>query len=90
MEARLAVDHGDLPAAREHLDRAERLRPRCTEAAPFYGVQIGLELIRARTALMDLSLHTVKTQAISIYRKFGVSSRSGAIRRAQDLGLLLR
>jgi ATP/maltotriose-dependent transcriptional regulator MalT len=37
-----------------------------------------------------LSPHTVKTQAISIYRKLGVSSRSGAIRRAQDLGLLLR
>ncbi|HEX8861540.1 MAG TPA: LuxR C-terminal-related transcriptional regulator [Actinomycetes bacterium] len=160
--ARLAIHRGDMPAAREHLDRAERLRPRCTEAVPFYGVQTVLELIRARTALMDvrgakdllrevddalhrwpdlgvlreqadelaarldtirtdvvvaslltaaelrllpqlatyrcfreigermdLSPHTVKTQAISIYRKFGVSSRSGAIRRAQDLGLLL-
>jgi ATP/maltotriose-dependent transcriptional regulator MalT len=30
----------------------------------------------------------VKTQAISIYRKFGVSSRSEAIARAADLGLL--
>jgi ATP/maltotriose-dependent transcriptional regulator MalT len=31
----------------------------------------------------------VKSQAMSIYRKFGVSSRSGAIRHARDLGLLV-
>jgi LuxR family transcriptional regulator, maltose regulon positive regulatory protein len=36
-----------------------------------------------------LSQHTVKSQAMSIYRKFGVSSRSGAIRHARDLGLLV-
>jgi LuxR family maltose regulon positive regulatory protein len=36
-----------------------------------------------------LSQHTVKSQAMSIYRKFGVSSRSGAIRHAHDLGLLV-
>ena len=35
-----------------------------------------------------LSQHTVKSQAMSIYRKFGVSSRSEAIQRAGDLGLL--
>jgi LuxR family maltose regulon positive regulatory protein len=34
------------------------------------------------------SHHTVKTQAVSIYRKLGVSSRSQAIRHAQQLGLL--
>jgi LuxR family maltose regulon positive regulatory protein len=37
---------------------------------------------------LHLSPHTVKTQAISIYRKLGVSSRSQAIERAQQLGLL--
>jgi LuxR family transcriptional regulator, maltose regulon positive regulatory protein len=36
-----------------------------------------------------LSQHTVKSQAMSIYRKFGVSSRSDAIRHARDLGLLV-
>ena len=36
-----------------------------------------------------LSQHTVKSQAMSIYRKFGVSSRSQAIQYASDLGLLL-
>lgn len=32
--------------------------------------------------------HTVKTQAISIYRKLGVSSRSDAMRVASEVGLL--
>jgi DNA-binding CsgD family transcriptional regulator len=35
-----------------------------------------------------LSRNTIKTQAISIYRKFSVSSRSAAIDRAAELGLL--
>jgi LuxR family transcriptional regulator, maltose regulon positive regulatory protein len=35
-----------------------------------------------------ISRNTVKTQAISVYRKLGVSSRSGAIERAAELGLL--
>jgi len=34
-----------------------------------------------------LSKHTIKTQAISVYRKLGVSSRSQAVQRAQQLGL---
>jgi LuxR family maltose regulon positive regulatory protein len=39
-------------------------------------------------ASLFLSKHTVKTQAISIYRKFGVTSRSDAVTRAIELGLL--
>jgi hypothetical protein len=35
-----------------------------------------------------LSRNTVKTQAIFVYRKLGVSSRSEAIARAADLGLV--
>jgi LuxR family transcriptional regulator, maltose regulon positive regulatory protein len=35
-----------------------------------------------------VSRHTVKTQAISIYRKLGVSSRSEAIDRVLEIGLL--
>ena len=34
-----------------------------------------------------LSTNTVKTQAHSLYRKLGVSSRSGAVTRARELGL---
>ena len=37
---------------------------------------------------LHVSQHTVKTQAISIYRKLGVSSRSQAISRLQKTGLL--
>lgn len=35
-----------------------------------------------------ISPNTVKTQAISTYRKLGVSSRSGAVEAARELGLL--
>ena len=35
-----------------------------------------------------LSPHTVKSQAISIYRKLGASSRSQAVTRSRELGLL--
>ena len=37
---------------------------------------------------MFLSPHTVKSQAISIYRKLGVSSRAQAVARSRELGLL--
>jgi LuxR family maltose regulon positive regulatory protein len=37
-----------------------------------------------------LSRHTVKTQAISAYRKLGASSRSEAVQRAELLGLIER
>jgi len=39
-------------------------------------------------AEMFLSRYTVKSQAFSIYRKLGASSRSQAVARARDLGLL--
>ena len=35
-----------------------------------------------------ISRNTAKTEAVAIYRKFGVSSRSEAIERAVELGLL--
>jgi LuxR family transcriptional regulator, maltose regulon positive regulatory protein len=34
-----------------------------------------------------VSPHAVKTQAISVYRKLGASSRGQAVQRAQQLGL---
>jgi LuxR family maltose regulon positive regulatory protein len=36
---------------------------------------------------LHVSQHTVKTQAMSVYRKLGVSSRSQAVQRLQQLGL---
>jgi LuxR family maltose regulon positive regulatory protein len=37
---------------------------------------------------LHVSRNTIKTQAISVYRKLGVSSRSEAVRIAEDLGLI--
>jgi LuxR family maltose regulon positive regulatory protein len=34
---------------------------------------------------LHLSRHTVKSQVISLYRKLGVSSRSGAVARLSEL-----
>jgi LuxR family maltose regulon positive regulatory protein len=39
---------------------------------------------------LHLSRHTVKTQALSMYRKLGASSRDQAIQRVQEIGLLAR
>ncbi len=35
-----------------------------------------------------VSKHTVKTQAMSVYRKLGVSSRSEAVEKAREIGLI--
>jgi LuxR family maltose regulon positive regulatory protein len=42
--------------------------------------EIGAELF--------LSANTVKTQAVSVYRKLGAASRSQAVARSRELGLL--
>jgi LuxR family transcriptional regulator, maltose regulon positive regulatory protein len=52
---------------------------------PLLSTHLSFREIGAR---LYVSQHTVKTQAISIYRKLGVSSRGEAIQRARDLGLL--
>jgi LuxR family transcriptional regulator, maltose regulon positive regulatory protein len=55
-----------------------RLLPRLASQLSF--PEIGAELF--------LSRHTVKSEAISIYRKLGVSSRARTVARARELGLL--
>jgi LuxR family transcriptional regulator, maltose regulon positive regulatory protein len=35
-----------------------------------------------------LSRHTIKSQAVSLYRKVGAASRSQAVTRSRELGLL--
>jgi LuxR family maltose regulon positive regulatory protein len=52
---------------------------------PFLTTHLTFPEIGAR---LYISRHTVKTQAISVYRKLGVSSRSEAITRMHELGLL--
>jgi LuxR family transcriptional regulator, maltose regulon positive regulatory protein len=162
VQARSAIHRGDVPAARQRLVSAQRLRHLLTYALPYFAVQARIELIRVHFALSDLagartlmrevdgllrrrpdlgylagearalraqlakergssapgasaltgaelrvlpmlsthlsfpeiagemfvSPHTIKSQAMSIYRKLGASSRSQAVARSRELGLL--
>jgi LuxR family maltose regulon positive regulatory protein len=160
--ARTALHRGDVPAARQQLVSAQRLRPTVTYAMPHIAVQARIELTHVHLGLADLagartvmqeidellmrrpdlgtlvgevaalrarlarergssvpgasalsaaelrllpmlsthlsfpemaaelflSAHTIKSQMKSIYRKLGASSRSQAVARARELGLL--
>ena len=162
VQARTAMHRGDVPAARQELVRAQRLRHLLTYALPYFAVQARIELIHVHLALTDLagartlmrevdellrrrpglrnlageartlrarlakqrgpsapgasaltaaelrllpllpthlsmpeiagelflSPNTIKSQAISIYRKLGAASRSQAVARSRELGLL--
>jgi LuxR family maltose regulon positive regulatory protein len=162
VQARTALHRGDIPAARQELISAQRMRHELTYALPHWAVQARIELAHACIALTDLagartlmrevdellrrrpglgtligeakalhaqlsklrgpdaprastltaaelrllpilathlsfpqiaeqmsrSRHTVKSEATSIYRKLGASSRDQAVMRARDLGLL--
>jgi len=162
VQARAAMHRGDVPAVRQHLVSAQRLRPVVTYAMPHIAVQARIELTRVHLAQADiggartlmreidellnrrpdlgtlvgearalrtqlsadhapsvpgassltgaelrvlpmlathlsfpeigaelfLSPHTVKSQAMSIYRKLGASSRSQAVACSRELGLL--
>ncbi len=162
VRARTALHRGDIPAARQHLVSAQRLRHLLTYALPYFAVQARIELARVHLALADLagartlmrevdellrrrpglgnlvgqaqvlrahlakergpgapgasaltgaelrllpllcthlsfpeiasqvflSPNTIKSQANSIYRKLGASTRNQAVTRSRDLGLL--
>jgi LuxR family transcriptional regulator, maltose regulon positive regulatory protein len=162
VQARTAMHRADVPAARQQLISAQRLRHLLTYALPYFAVQARIELIRVHVALADLagartlmreidellrrrpalgnlageaqalraalakergpttpgasaltnaelrllpllcthlsfpqiaaemflSRHTIKSEANSIYRKLGASSRSQAVTSARELGLL--
>jgi LuxR family maltose regulon positive regulatory protein len=161
-QARAALHRADLPAVRQYLVTAQRLRPELTYALPHFALQARIELTRVYLALADLagartlmreidellrrrpgmgnladqaealraqlsaqrgpagpgasaltaaelrllpllsthlslpeiaqelflSRNTIKSEANSIYRKLGVSSRSQAVSRSRELGLL--
>ena len=77
--ARLSDEHGPGVPGASALTAAElRLLPMLASHLSF--PQIGAELF--------LSRHTVKSEAISIYRKLGVCSRAQAVVRSRELGLL--
>jgi LuxR family maltose regulon positive regulatory protein len=162
VQARAALHRADLPAVRQHLVTAQRLRPELTYALPHFALQARIELTRVYLALADLagartlmreiddllrrrpgmgnlasqaealraqlstqhgsagpgasaltaaelrllpllsthlslpeiagelflSRNTIKSETNSIYRKLGVSSRSQAVSRSRELGLL--
>jgi LuxR family maltose regulon positive regulatory protein len=162
LRARTALHRGDVPAVRQELVSAQRLRHLLTYALPYFAVQARIELIRVHLALADLagartlmrevdellrrrpglgtlagqaqalrtrlskergpnaagasaltaaelrllpllsthlsfpeiaaemflSPNTIKSQANSIYRKLGASTRSQAVTQARELALL--
>ena len=52
---RVAAYRGDIPAARQALAQAQRLRPLLTYAMPHNSVQLRIALIRVHLALADLA-----------------------------------
>jgi LuxR family maltose regulon positive regulatory protein len=93
---RLRPDLGTLPAQvqelRSRLDRAPAAVPGSSSLTtaelrllPLLATHLSFTEIGQR---LFLSKHTIKTQAISIYRKLGASSRSEAVQRVQEVGLL--
>jgi LuxR family maltose regulon positive regulatory protein len=88
---RLAVE---LRALREQVDigATSIVGPSSLTAAelrlvPLLSTHLSLQEIADQ---LYLSRNTVKSQAISIYRKLGVSSRSDAIARLRESGLLVQ
>jgi LuxR family transcriptional regulator, maltose regulon positive regulatory protein len=93
---RLRPDLGILPAqledlsSRLDLDRrvghgASSLTPAELRLLPLLATHLTFPEIGQR---LYLSKHTVKTQAISVYRKLGATSRSQAVQQLQEIGLL--
>jgi LuxR family transcriptional regulator, maltose regulon positive regulatory protein len=65
--------------------RASSLTPAELRLLPLLATHLSFREIGER---LYISRNTVKTQAIAVYRKFGVTSRSDAISRAVALGLI--
>jgi LuxR family transcriptional regulator, maltose regulon positive regulatory protein len=79
LRARLAQEHGTKVAGASALTTAElRVLPLLATHLSFR--EIGAELF--------LSPNTIKSQAISVYRKLGATTRSQAVTRARELGFL--
>jgi LuxR family maltose regulon positive regulatory protein len=79
LRAQLARERGSCVPGASALTAAElRLLPLLSTHLSF--PQIGEEMV--------LSRYTIKSEAMSIYRKLGASSRSQAVARSRELGLL--
>jgi LuxR family maltose regulon positive regulatory protein len=93
---RLRPDLGILPSQveelRSRLDTARAALPGSSSLSaaelrllPLLSTHLSFREIGER---LYISQNTVKTQAISVYRKVGASSRSQAVQRLQEIGLL--
>ena len=79
LRARLASERGSSAPGASSLTAAElRLLPMPSAHLSF--AEIAAELFLSRS--------TVSSQAVSMYRKLGVGSRSQAVARSRELGLL--
>jgi LuxR family maltose regulon positive regulatory protein len=86
----LRAELGDLEAEIDRVAEAQEKKASTLTAAelrlvPFLATHLSFREIGSH---LYVSRNTVKTQAISIYRKLGVSSRGEAIERAAELGLI--
>jgi LuxR family maltose regulon positive regulatory protein len=91
-------DLGTLPQQTNQLrSQLDHVRGDLIGAAPLTTAELRLlPLLATHLSFREMgqqlyvSQHTVKTQALSIYRKLGVSSRGRAVQRVQEIGLLAR
>ncbi len=89
-------DLGNLPAQADIVrDRLAAMGPGTVGASSLTGAELRLLPLlpthltfREMGDRLQVSRHTVKTQAMSVYRKLGVTSRGEAIERAHEVGLL--
>jgi LuxR family transcriptional regulator, maltose regulon positive regulatory protein len=82
-------DTGELSVTAEQIQAASAASPKLTPAElrllPLLATQLSFREIAGQ---LFVSVHTVKAQVTSIYRKLAVSSRTQAIERARSLSLL--
>jgi LuxR family maltose regulon positive regulatory protein len=79
LRARLSEERGSSAAGASALTAAElRLLPLLSTHLSFPQI----------AGVLFLSRNTIKSQAVSIYRKLGASSRNQAVARSRELGLL--
>jgi LuxR family maltose regulon positive regulatory protein len=91
-------DLGILPTQASQLhSQLDQLRSQVIAAVPLSSAELRLvPLLATHLSFREMgqrlyvSPHTVKSQVMSVYRKLGVSSRSQAIQRVQETGLLAR
>jgi LuxR family maltose regulon positive regulatory protein len=79
LRTRLAAEHGPTTAGASALTAAE------LRLLPMLSTHLQLQEIADE---VYLSPHTIRAQSKSIYRKLGIASRSQAVARARELGLL--